>query len=407
MATEEYLARIDSLLKIRGGLLSQLQKDGKFPPMRLYVKSLASGQTVMLDKFLSYNFSNSMLVPVDTFSFAFSAPDNVQPFNEVVKDGDIALLEANGITISVGIIDRTEIATETEGGEMISVSGRNLLGQFDDQDMVSVYDTPVWGDKMTVDQAVRRLCENTRIQPFGVQKQDCPTKPYLFATEPGESKMAAFQRYCEPLNILFWMGPDGSLVVGRPNFAQGIQGRLVLSKQQRTSNVIAMTVTRGSTQIANVVVPIWTGQETTTEKTKSSQRAYNKAEGPTRLRKHQHLVPKTVVVSTPQGGAAQDLAEANKLMAYGGNILQWHAKREIARQNVNEMQVQSVAAGHYNEKGAPYLIDTVYRIDYDRGSVLENMYLYAANYYLDEGRGQRTTLYFCRLNTIVSDSRAP
>ncbi len=93
--------------------------------------------------------------------------------------------------------------------------------------------------------------------------------------------------------------------------------------------------------------------------------------------------------------------------AGGGNILQAYAKREIARRNVNEIIVQAVVPGHYNEEGEPYVTDTVYHVEYDRGGVDENMYLFQTDYGLNAERGQHTNLYFCRLGSIVADVRAP
>ena len=78
----------------------------------------------------------------------------------------------------------------------------------------------------------------------------------------------------------------------------------------------------------------------------------------------------------------------------------------MARQNQKEIIVQAVVPGHLNEKGEPYVIDTIYHIEYDRGGISKPMYLFQTEYVMDESSGQRTNLFFCNLGTIVSDVEA-
>jgi prophage tail gpP-like protein len=203
------------------------------------------------------------------------------------------------------------------------------------------------------------------------------------------------------------MGPDGTLIIGKPNMAQKARGRIFLHKEKRQSNVLSMRVTRASTAIPNLIVPIWAGQETTVDRVAPEQALMNGAAGPARLYKLGHRVPKSVVVSTPTATDPQGLSQINAIQAAGGNLLQAAAKRELARRNVGEIVVEAVVPGHYDENGLPYVPDTVYHVEYDRGSVDESMYLYQVDYSLEESGGQRTNLFFCRLGAIVADVRAP
>lgn len=401
--------------KIGGFSISKIiEGEGRFPPLTLQVKPLeravggirtqlgAASNTI--DRFLSYNFSSSILIPVDTFQFEFVAPDG-PPLYDSIKDGDIALISANDITIATGIIDVVEVETDADRGEHGYVQGRDLMSQLEDQDAVSMDSTPIWGNEFTVINGVRKLLDNTRITT--VEPRDVPSSTYLLATEPGESKLAALQRFLEPLNCIAWTGADGSLIVGKPNFAQQAKGALVLNKEKRVSNVLSMRATRGSTSISNAMVPIWVGQETVVDRVPKEQVLMNNAEGPSRLFKLGHRLPKSVVVSTPIATDPQGLSATNALKVGGGNILQAYAKRALARMNVNELIVQCVVPGHYNDNGEPFVTDTVYYIEYDRGRVAENMYLFQCDYQLTEKGGQRTNLYFCKLGTIVADVRAP
>lgn len=391
---------------LAGGLNKQLDATGRFPPVSLVIKPLAGGADITIDQFLSYSFNSSITVPVDSFSFSAVAPDDPLPFNQRVKAGDIVVLYANNRPIATGIIDQPEVETDSEFGEKVSLSGRDLLGQYEDQSAITVDDKPIWANNYTVSQVLKLLNANTRIGNDFILR-DAPSKAYLFATEPGESKLAALQRFLEPLNCLAWMNPAGKLIVGRPSMSQTSLGTLILSKQRRESNVLSMKVTRAPTQIPNIIVPIWSGQELVTDRVSPQQRMLNSAPDVSRLRKLGHRLSKTVVVSTPQGSAPQELSGINAVKVGSSNILQAYAKRELARANQKELIVQAVVPGHYNENGDPYQADQVYKIEYDRGDVNEKMYLFSVDYSFSESDGQKTSLTFCRLGTIVSDIRAP
>lgn len=395
------------------GLMKKLERDGRFPPVNLLIKPLeASGGIlnqltapgIALTRFLSYSYSSSILIPVDTFTFAFAAPDG-PPVPEIIKEGDISVLTGNDVTLGTGIIDVVEVETDVSFGEKVTVTGRDLLSQLEDQDAISLDSSPIWANEFTVGNGVRRLLDNTRITQ--IELRDTPQSTFLLATEPGESKLAALQRFLEPMNCLAWTGADGRLIIGKPNMAQEKRGDLYLLKEKRKTNVLSMSATRASTSIPNIMVPIWAGQETTVERVSKEQPLPNNAKGPARLFKLGHRTPKSVVVSIPNATDPQGLSSINALKAGGGNLLQAYAKRELARRNTAELIVQAVVPGHFNERGEPYMTDTVYYIEYDRGNVYQNMYLFQVDYQLTEDGGQRTNLFFCNLGAIVSDVRAP
>lgn len=388
----------------RIGLQKYLEINGRLPPIELLIRTLGGERLFELDRFLSYTFSSSVLIPVDTFSFNFVAPDDPLPFKKKVNEGDIAILSGAGIALSSGIIDTIAIETDEQFGEKVEVNGRDLMSYFEDQDAININDKPIWATKFTVRQTANELIKNTRIR--GLVTQQAPQNAYLFATEPGESKLAALQRFLEPLNCIAWMRADGFLIIGRPNMAQQPRGTFIMSKAKRSSNVTNIKAVFGATKIANIVVPIWAGQEFVQERVPETQRLYNNAPGPRRLRKQGHVVSKSVVVSTPSGSDPQELSGVNQIQAGGGNLLQAYAKRKIARDNVNEIIVQVTVPGHYDERGRLYTTDAVWKIEYDRGDVNENMYCFEVEYSGGE-EGSFTNLFFCRLGTIVSDILAP
>lgn len=376
---------------------------GRFPSVELRIIPIEDpNQIITIDRFLSYEFNSSVLTPIDNFSFTFSAPDSESIPTQTIRPGDIVILRANNFSLSTGFIDTVGIEVDAVNGEMVTIQGRDYMAQLEDNDSIAIDSAPIYSDNFTVEQVIKLLVQNTRIKNVPVDVRNAPTGGFLFATEPQETKLSSLLRYLEPLNILVWMSPNANIIVGKPDMAQDSRGRLFISKTNRRSNVLSMMVTRNTTKIANIIVPIWSGQEGVVDRVGQEQAIYNPRREPTRLRKQGHTVIKTVVVSNSTGNDPQSQAQVvNTINSARSNLLQAYATRELARQNMDELQVSCEIGGHYDENGVPYRIDSVYKIENDRAAVDEKMYLYEVNYTMDE-QGQRSTLNFCPLGSIVA-----
>lgn len=386
--------------------LKSLELNGRFPAISMNITPLGKTQPIQMQYFTEYHFSSSILVPVDAFSFSFSAPDDENAFTSYVKEGDIVNITANNQNIVAGLVDQIEVEVDGRDGEKATVHGRDLMGQLEDNAAVSIDAKPLWGESMTAEAVARTLILGTRIKD--IELSDVPMISTPLATEPGESRLSALLRFLEPLNTLAWMSPVGKLVIGRPNFSQNPRGTIVCNKKNRDSNVLNIRAVYSSASIPNRIVVMWSEIQSTQIGIPKSQIFENNALGPRRLYNAGHNVIKTVLTSLPHGADAQSLASAAAFIAANGanaTVIQALGKRELARANTNELIVQAVVPGHFNDSGEIYMPNTVYTIDFDRGGVHENMYLYEVDWHLTKERGQYTVLHFCKLGTIVSDVR--
>lgn len=387
------------------GLKEIVEKTGRLPRMEMLITPIDTKKPVSLDRFLSYTFSSSILVPVDTLSFQAAIPDSEIPFPQQVKEGDLISLFANDQQLSTGIIDSTTVEVSGQSGESCTVNGRDLMSQLEDQSAVNERQEPIWANSYTIDQVLSTLTKLTRI-PKSFIFRNMSRKPWLFATEPGESKLSALMRYLTPLNSLVWCDPSGKIIVGKPSMAkEQADGVIICSRSRGFSNVLDIKAIRNAAVIPTSILPIWAGQESVQFSISAQQKLDNTDPSVARLRGLKHFCPKTIVVSTPQGASAQDLSQVTQIQVQGGgsNILQAYAKQAMARENQKSLIVEAVVVGHFNESGKPYQVDQVYDIEFDRGDVFERMYLFEVNYSLTEATGEQTRLLFCRLGTIVAD----
>lgn len=381
--------------------LDSIKQIGRAPKVSLHIYPLdPSKDQILLEQFLSYQFSSSVLIPVDAFSFTFSMPGVDKGIDKYIQDGDLVEVKAGDEIICTGIIDVVDIETTVDGGDVVTVIGRNLVGQLEDQSCVSSTEEPLYNANIPLKKAVGNVIDKTRLR--GLKDQDTPSGNFIFATSPGESKLAALQRFVEPLNCIIWGHPDGRLVVGRPNMSQFPQGDLFCDRKNRISNVMSIKAIRSSTQIPNTVIPIWSGQESVVKRVTQEQGINNMAEGPTRLRNGKHFVQRVVVTSTPTGSDPQSVSDINAIKVGGSNILQSYALREIARSNVHELTVQAMVKNHFNDDSFPFMIDQVYNVNYSRAGIDEKMYLYQVEYSLDAKTGPKTSMHLCRLGCIVA-----
>lgn len=391
-------------------LKEQIDQFGRFPPIELRIKPLASpSDVVVLYNFLSYSFDSNMLIPVDTFSFTFAIPADVKIWSDNFREGDIAQLYAGGQLLATGIIDSVDVEVDADHGERITVTGRDLMGQLEDQDAVSLDSRTIFGEQMTIDQVFKYLQVNTRFPRLRKQQTadiDAMRPAPLFATSPGESKLAALSRYLEPLNCIAWCDPDGTLVIGRPNMAQDSSGVIAIDHRNRWSNAMAIKASFSSATIPNIILPVWVGQETVQERVAPEQAMTNVAFGPARLLTLKHRLAKCVIVSSPTATNPQGFSDVNRFRVGGATLLQAYAKREIARQNVKEVLVQALLPGHLDNDGSPLRPDRVWVINFTKafpGPI--DLYCFGVQYRLDQERGQTSTLQFTKKGTIVSDVR--
>lgn len=356
---------------------------------------------------LEYSFESSILIPSSSFSFSFAAPDDPRPITEYISEGDMVVLSCNDQVIATGLVESIQMEVQMQLGERITVVGRDLIGQWEDHDAVTLGADPMRDGYYTLQEVFNQLKANTRISQLDVQGIS-RNITQLFATTPGESKMTALTRFLEPINCVAWMQPNGRMIIGRPAFDGPKAGDIICSKEKKNSNVLSINVTYAAGRIPNVVVPIYSGQDDLLSRAPQGI-LVNKARKPNLLYQRGHQVIKTAMTSIPEGNTVQDNAEIGKLEQAGGNVntlVKQGALRFFARANVAEMIVQAVVPRHLNKDGVPYSIDSLYYVDFDRGGVQELMYLYEANYTLSEEQGQRTNLFFCRLGTIVANTRA-
>ena len=396
----------------RDDVVKQLDRNGRLPRMKLEVKPLESSRKPFsMGGFISYGFNSNILIPVDTFTATVRPPppkSERETWDRLIKGGDIVQLTINDTTIATGYVGSTDISTD-ESGSRLTLHGRDMMGMMEDNDAVNPDATILWSNVADIGTVMEALLRNTRIRGYETVNMTDDRVKGLFASNPGESKLAALQRFLDPLNAVAWMAPDGTLRVGRPSFDAQSSGTIAMragigpQQRGRGSNFLSMRTVRSEAELPNAVLSIWAGMESVQAAVSTGKLKQNSAEGPASLYRANHKIFRTIVTSAPDANDTKSgLTEVQRIISQGSNYLDSLAARELARENVRELIVTAVAYGHLNADGEPYAPDQIYHVIHDVAGLDKKMYLFGVEYALAEDGGCTTTLSFCNLNTIVA-----
>lgn len=156
-----------------------------------------------------------------------------------VAAGSRAVLSASGETIMTGYIDDISHIV-TRGQHLLALSGR------DDAAMLVDCSAPVFtAQDMTLPEVMSKV-----VKPFGITRTsvraDASTAPKKFSITPGETAWDALQKAAEVNGLWPWIEPDGTLVIGGPDYSAEPVAQLVMQRDG-TGNVLSL---RHNTSIA-------------------------------------------------------------------------------------------------------------------------------------------------------------
>ena len=353
--------------------------------------------------FTSYNFDKNILTPAS--AFRFTAPGVDKSLRLAIRSCDLVTIWAvdstgNKQPIGTGIIDETDTHVTPNSVDYL-LTGRDMLGQLVDNAAVDAQNRIVPVDNVGIKTIVSSLIANTRIPP-GFFMQQVPNGRFLFQTAPNETKINALQRYLEFTNCLVWTNPQGQVIVGKPDFTQNSSGYLKISSTNPAANNCLEARVRRSTNhaIRQIVVQqqkfdLVNPLPFTLYNNDPDVQAVAASKG-----------GRSVYTTFTYGGDGTDAVNQLKGVgnqggtpnAMGAQL----AARQLAKENVNILDIEIVVQGHMNENDNAYDIDQIYNVQIDDENVSEDMYVYACSYELTIEHGMLTRLKLCRLGTLTA-----
>ena len=150
-----------------------------------------------------------MLTPADDFQVTLGRPVDAKP--DAVQPGDTVEVRVGEYTVLSGRIDRVSTTT-AKGQKTLTISGR------DDAGILLDCSCPIFNAQ---DMDLKQIID-TIVKPLGISKiridaaQTARTNKVQI--EPGSRAWDALAQYAEANGLWPWLEPDGTLVIGGPDY---------------------------------------------------------------------------------------------------------------------------------------------------------------------------------------------
>lgn len=182
----------------------------------------------------SYDIDSDLMTPADAWRVTLGMqPKTLPPF---VSPGQPAQLQVGNDTILSGRIDEVS-QTVGHGEHTLEISGRDGAAVLVDCS-APIFTARQIGLEGTIAKVVRPLgISNIRIDAAATLRRE------KIQVEPGETAWAALQAAAQANGLWPWFDPDGTLVVGGPDYSRAPVATLILRMDGKGNNVESLSKT--------------------------------------------------------------------------------------------------------------------------------------------------------------------
>ena len=182
-------------------------------------------------RWVSYEVDSDLLCPADAWRVSMGVGDGKLP--EAVQPGAAMLLKLDGETVLTGVVDEVNDGV-ADGKRTLELCGRDGAGQLLD------CSAPIFtATQQSLADVVAKV-----VRALGVTKVRIDANESLLrervSTEPGDNGWSALQRAAEANGLWPWFEPDGTLVVGGPDYSAEPVAELVMKMDGTAGNVLAL-----------------------------------------------------------------------------------------------------------------------------------------------------------------------
>lgn len=152
-----------------------------------------------------------------------------------VREGARAVLHAGSDVLMTGLIDDITHAV-LRGQHLLTLTGRDNAAVLVD------CSAPVFtAQDMTLDEVMSKVVRPLGITDIAVHA-DSSTAPQKFTVDPGESAWDALKKAAEVSGLWPWIAPDGTLIIGGPDYSAEPVATLVMNSDNTGSgNLLDLT----------------------------------------------------------------------------------------------------------------------------------------------------------------------
>ncbi|MFJ5428582.1 phage baseplate assembly protein [Pectobacterium actinidiae] len=178
-----------------------------------------------------YQIDSDFLIPADAWSVSLGLPDGIFPAG--VSRGAPVQVKVGNDTVLTGRIDsvRRDVARESVS---LALTGR------DDAAILVDCSAPILTSRqVSLEDVVAQI-----VRPLGITKIRIDAESSIRAdkvsAEPGERAWDMLLRVCAARGLWPWFSPDGTLVVGGPDYTRPPVASLIMRRDGRGNNILSL-----------------------------------------------------------------------------------------------------------------------------------------------------------------------
>lgn len=179
----------------------------------------------------TYSVDSDFLIPADAWSMRLGLPDGLFPVG--VKRGAPVQVRVGQEVVMSGRVDRIRRHI-SRGQFQLSLMGRDNAAV-----LVDCAAQVFTGQEMSLEDVIARV-----VRPLGITAIELHAESSIrndkVSIEPGERAWDALHRACAGRGLWPWFRPDGTLVIGGPDYTTPPVATLVLRRDGKGNNIISL-----------------------------------------------------------------------------------------------------------------------------------------------------------------------
>ncbi|OHX12287.1 phage tail protein [Chromobacterium sphagni] len=305
-----------------------------------------------------YSIDSDLTVPADGWQVALGLPGGVFP--PEVEPGAMIKVMVGEETVLMGRVDDISHSVASDSHQL-SLSGRDLAG------MLLDCSAPLLTAK---NMTLQDVLDNV-VRPLGISKVRVDAKGRgqieKISVDPGNSAWDVLSRAAQANGLTAWFDPDGTLVVGGPDYSQPASARLILRRDGKGNNVISLSETRSHAQRYSELTLLGQG--------------HGQALTPGRHRLQHQSYDSDVCYHKPRIQVEPDAASQAELAA--------RADKMLADARLAGYTLSATVAGHRDSRGQLWTPGQRIEVESEPHGVNGSYFLMARTF--EGGRGQGST----------------
>lgn len=201
-----------------------------------------------------YDIDSDLMKAADGWTFELFTGGEALP--DSVQEGAPMEVHVGRERVMVGFIDDI-VETDSRENLSVSITGRDLVGQLLD------CSAPIFAaNQVTLENIIKQAALPLGIKRYRIEAEHMQRHDRV-AIDPGVSAWDAVREAAEVAGLWPWLEPDGTLVVGGPDYTRPPVATLILSRSQPDkNNVISISRTRSMADRASEITVLAQGHGT-------------------------------------------------------------------------------------------------------------------------------------------------